>query len=477
VKKPRKPSSTVSPLFFSIAPEPIPETLTAMGGVPLLVRAFRGLGLPASVREQVEVKQRERGLDEVEMVESFVVLNAMGGECFDDFLRLREDAGLGEMLGHGIPSPDTARRFLYQFHEEGKIEAAKLGRAQGQIAYIPEENAALAGLGRVNHELVKELGRRCPDQRIATVDQDATIIESSNCAALRTYEGERGYQPMLAVWAEMNVVLADEFRDGNVPAMMDPLAVAKRSFAALPETVTTYYFRGDSACHECNLVDWLRDENRADGPHGPIGFAISARMSPALHEAIGKVAESAWNAYGNPHPEQIRECAEVDFVPGEKSEKKDTQPLRYLAIQIRDRQENLFADGSKVKHFAVVTNIDKWKPNRLIEWHREKAGTIEGVHDVLKNELAAGIMPTKYFGTNAAWLRLAVLTHNLLTALKRLALPAEYLTARPKRLRFLIFNTPGRLVHHARAIVLRLATTAERLAELLQAFTLLPLRV
>jgi hypothetical protein len=328
----------------------------------------------------------------------------------------------------------------------------------------------------VNQELVKELGRRCPDQRIATVDQDATIIESSNREALRTYEGERGYQPMLAVWAEMNVVLADEFRDGNVPAMMEPLNVAKRSFAALPETVTTYYFRGDSACHECNLVNWLRDENRVDGPRGPIGFAISARMNPALHEAIEKLGESAWEPYGKPHPELIRECAEVDFVPGEKSEKKDTQPLRYLAIRIRDRQENLFADGSKVKHFAVVTNIDKWKPSRLIEWHREKAGTIEGVHDVLKNELAAGIMPTKYFGTNAAWLRLAVLTYNLLTALKRLALPAEYLTARPKRLRFLIFNIPGKLVHHARSIVLRLATTAERLAEWLEAFSLLPLR-
>jgi hypothetical protein len=37
----------------------------------------------------------------------------------------------------------------------------------------------------VNHDLVKELGRRCPDQRIATVDQDATIIESSNREALR----------------------------------------------------------------------------------------------------------------------------------------------------------------------------------------------------------------------------------------------------------------------------------------------------
>ena len=54
---------------------------------------------------------------------------------------------------------------------------------------------------------------------------------------------------------------------------------------------------------------------------------------------------------------QIRESAEVSFVPGEKSEHKDTQPPRYIAIRIRRRQEDLFADGGKVKHFAVVTNI------------------------------------------------------------------------------------------------------------------------
>jgi hypothetical protein len=44
-------------------------------------------------------------------------------------------------------------------------------------------------------------------------------------------------------------------------------------------------------------------------------------------------------------------------VPGEKSEKKGAQPLRYVAIRIHPRQETLFADGSKVKHFAVVSNI------------------------------------------------------------------------------------------------------------------------
>ncbi len=477
MQKARKPSPTESPLLIEIDPEPLPEILTALGGVPLVVQTFRSLGLPLSVKQHVRVKQRARGYDEATMVESFVILNAVGGECFDDFQRLREDPGLSEMIGHGIPSPEAARQFLYQFHQEEKIEQAKRQRTGEEIAYIPEESEPLKGLGLVNRALVQELGRRCPDQRIATVDQDATIIESRKQEALRTYEGERGYQPMLAVWAETNLVLADEFRDGNVPAMMDPLTVAKKAFAALPETVTTYYYRGDSACHESGLINWLRDEDRPEGPRGRIGFAISARMSEALQKAIGKVEEEAWEAYGAPHAVEIRECAEVSFVPGEKSEHKDTQPLRYVAIRIRQRQGSLFADGSKVKHFAVVSNIREWKTNRLIEWHREKAGTIEAVHDVLKNELAAGVMPSKYFGTNAAWLRLAVLAHNALTALKRLALPAELLTARPKRLRFLIFNTPGRLVHHARRMVLRLATTAARLADWLEALKLLPLRV
>jgi hypothetical protein len=443
--------------------------------VPLVVRAFRSLGLPATIREQVHIKQRERGYDEATYVESFVVLNAAGGDCVDDLARLREDRALSQLLGHEIPSPRAALEFLYQFHDEEKIAAAKQRREPGEIAYIPEETAELQGLGWVNRALVQRLGERCPEQRIATVDQDATIIESRKQEALRTYEGERGYQPMLAVWAEMDVVLADEFRDGNVPAMMAPLTVAKRAFAALPETVERYYFRGDSACHENDLLNWLRDEKRTEGPQGFIGFAISARMTEALQEAILAVPEAEWKAYGEPHPNEMRECAEVPFVPSEKSEHKDSKPLRYVAIRITKKQGELFEDGLKVRRFAILSNIWDWPAARLIQWHREKAGTVEAVHDVVKNELAGGVLPSKYFGANAAWLRLVVIAHNVMTALKRLALPAELLDARPKRLRFLIFNIPGRVVHHARGVLLRLVTSCQRLADCIAAWKLLPL--
>ena len=129
--KPKKPSPTASPLLFEIDPEPITETLTAWGGVPLAVQAFRSLGLPASIERHVHIKQRERGYEEATMVESFVVLNALGGECLEDFTHLREDGGLKEMLGHEIPSPEAARRWC-RAYVHSRPQIADERRDQGQ---------------------------------------------------------------------------------------------------------------------------------------------------------------------------------------------------------------------------------------------------------------------------------------------------------------------------------------------------------
>ena len=70
-------------------------------------------------------------------------------------------------------------------------------------------------------------------------------------------------------------------------------------------------------------------------------------------------------------------------MPGEKTEKKDLQPLRYVAVRIRKRQGELFGDGSTTRHFPVVSNIEEGSAAKLLGWHREKAGSIERVHDIL----------------------------------------------------------------------------------------------
>jgi len=398
------------------------------------------------------------------MVESLVILHAVGGDTLEDLTHLREDAGLPEVVGHQLPSPEAARQFLYQCHDDRLIAAAQAAVPAGQVSYVPAETAALAGLGAVNRDVVQEVGRRCADQRIATIDLDATVIESHKREALVAHTGDRGYQPLAAVWAELDLVVADQFRDGNVAARYAPVPVAQAAFAALPATVSEYYFRGDSACYDHGLLRWLGDPARAGGPAGLIGFAVSAVLSEPLRAAITGLPAAAWQPYGVLDDEVLRSCADVVFVPEDLHAPKDARPLRYVAVRLERRQGTLFADGTAVKYFAVVTTLEDWAAPRLLEWHRDKAGTIEHVHHVLKNDLGAGVLPCGRFGANAVWFRLAVLTHNLLTALKRLALPPALLTARPKRLRFLILQTAGRLIHHARRTRLRLALRAERFA-------------
>jgi len=142
------------------------------------LRAARSPNVPGNVCRHLKLKQRQRGLKEASSVESFLVLNALGGDCLEDFEWLREDPGRKEMLGHEIPSPEAARKFLYPFHEAEKLEQVQGELPAGQVSYIPEESAPLRALAQVNQDLVRELARRCPDQNTATIDLDATVIES-----------------------------------------------------------------------------------------------------------------------------------------------------------------------------------------------------------------------------------------------------------------------------------------------------------
>jgi hypothetical protein len=469
----RSPAEGELPFEYDFE-HPAEEVLTAYAGVPLFVRAIRSFHVPDSVKQHLHLKQRQRGFDEATYVESFLVLNALGGECLDDFERLREDQGLAEMLGHELPSPEAARKFLYAFHEEERIEQAQAELPVGQVSYIPSESEPLRALAQVNQELVQEIGRRSADQKIATVDLDATLIESYKREAKPTYAGGKGYQPLLALWAEMDLALADEFRDGNVPAHVEPLPTTQRAFAALPESVVEFYFRGDSGCWDRALVNWLRDERRESGPQGLITFAISVRMTPNLKKHILRLSENLWKPYRE-DSDALSECADLlNYWPEEEDRPEGAGPLRYVAIRVRKRQGELFADGSEFRYFVVATNQWDWSAKKLLEWHREKAGSIEALHDVLKNELAAGVMPCGRFGANAAWLRLALLTHNVLSGLKRIALKPEWLEARPKRLRFHFFYSPGKLIHHARRLRARVGRKLTELTEWSEAWALLP---
>jgi len=431
-----------------------PKT-TPRAGLLSVAEQMRAMGLPAVVEEELGSTKGGSGFSDWEVVESFLLMLADGGECVEDLGVLRSDRAFVKLLGHEVPSAPVGKKFLYTFHDDARDkEVAK--QRELVPSYVPAETERLARLARVVRFVVAQAQRSRPEAR-ATLDQDATIIESSKRVAATAYTGERGYQPMVVVWAEQDLVVADEFRDGNVPARSEPLRVARQAFAALPADVEEVYYRGDSASYDHERLNWLREMVGDSGRPRAI-FAVSAVMSPEWRAATA--AAATWH----PDPKDPqRSWAEVDFVPSAPSVKKGRKPDRYLGIRIQPRQGELFADSSEVKYFAVVTNDFERDGQAILDWHRKKAGTVEQTHHVLKNELGAGVLPCERFGANAAWFRLNVLTYNLLSVLQRVALGEALERARPKRLRYLVFCVAATVLTHARQMILRVVGRLEDL--------------
>lgn len=455
-------------LPFVVQAVPEAADQTGRAGLTIVAEALRGFRVDDSVRRHVRTKERQRGFSEYEVVESVVMLLAAGGEHMEDMEFLREDTGLCRMMGRGFPSPDVVRDFLVASHDEELIRrAAKAAEEAGEKSYIAEENQVLQGLGRVNTDFVRAAAT--PERgTCATIDYDATVINSHKREAKYHYKGERGYQPPVAVWVEQDLVVADQFRDGNVPAGKDNLPVIQRAFAALPSWVTERKFRGDSACYEEAVLKWLAAEDRAGGPAGPIEFTVSADMTRELRSECKKVLEPTapgaadrprWAMLDETRADETVEWAEVEFTPGDWP--KTAAPLRYIALRFQGLQGRLYDDDQPLKYLAVVTN-SRAPGDQVVRWHWGKAGTIEHVHDETKNGLGAGTLPCGEFGANAAWFRLNVLTYNVLSMLRHRGLPPEFANAKVKRLRFLVFNALATLTTHARQMFARLGETFVR---------------
>ena len=425
--------------------------LTARAGLPLVLETMRALGVDELAAAELPPPRRRRGFAPEHKLEALVTLIAAGGDRVEDVRVLAEDRGLEQLLGAPWPSPDALLDFVGQFHDP----RCGADRPPAKKAWVPPESEGLRALEAINRELVARGADRSVPQ--ATIDHDGTIIEAHKRDATVAYEGTRGFQPLVAVWAEQQLVVADEFRDGNVAGGEDPLSSVERAFTNLPPWVVERRFRADTAAYYTPLLKYLVKEQ--------IGFAISADLTKELRACCTAVASERWARLEEREREQV-DVAEVEFTPGDWP--RAAWPLRYLALRFTPRQQELL-ESQGVRYHAVVSNRAELEAAEIVRWHRQKAGTIEHVHRVLKDELGAGVLPSARFGANAAWFRINALTFNVLTVLKRCALPERFRDARPKRLRYELFTLAGELVVHQSRLSVRVPVGDQRLQEIVEA--------
>ena len=377
-----------------------------------------------------------------------------------------------------MPSPSAVFRYLASFHDRGEEKERRAGKA-----FIPRANAHLGGLAKINEDLVASMQSRSP-QKTATLDMDATLVATLKAAALYGYEHFKAYQPLNTYWAEQGIVLHSEFRDGNVPAGYEQLRVLKEALTVLPEGVESVRLRSDTAGYQHDLLRYCeREENER---FGRIEFAISCDVTREFKKAVKQVAESEWQSiYREENGERVqtgREWAEVCFVPNKISHSKHGLEYRYLATREVLRQldlpgmeeqaelpfQILELNRQRYKIFGIVTNMD-WEGERLIVWQQERCGKSEEVHKVMKEDLAGGKLPSGDFGENAAWWWIMVLSLNLNVIMKRLVLGQAWVGKRMKAIRFGVICLPGRILSHARGLVIRLGKQCSAYRVLIEA--------
>ena len=481
------------PLPFEYQPEENSTGLTSFAGLPLFLDLMFVMGFAAIIRERLNVRPTQ-GWSDTQHIVSLVCLHLAGGDCVEDLNQLQADEGFCHILeqveGHGlrarersalsqrwrtgksrsVPSPDAASRFLEEFddpQESAKVEAG--------TAYVPVPNQHLEGLYDVLAETCRYAQLQNP-QTTATLDQDATLIETSKEEALYCYKKYKAYQPLNVFWFEQGLTLYSEFRDGNCPAAWRNLDVLQAALKRLPRGVNHVNTRMDTAGYDKRLLKYL-----AEGKNerfGVIDFAIGVDVMPEFKAAASEVREEDWHPIYFEDKEGNRwkteqEYAEVCYVPNWAGHKKGGPVYRFVAIRqplentlpgIEDDQASLpfptwsSNEGQRYKLFGVVTNIDAetMGGDELIRWHRQRCGDSEHVHSVLKSDLGAGQMPSGKFGANAAWWTIALIACNLHIIMQRLVFERQGLGQRLKTIRFRWLAVAGRVISHARKLIIRL---------------------
>ncbi len=478
-------------LPFQYEQEKTSTGMTALAGLPPYLDLAQVAGLSRSIERHVRLREEGQGWTDSQMVMSLVLLNLAGGESVDDLRVLEKDEGLCRGLRRAetpgrrrrerraterrwrmerrrsVPSPSAVFRYLSGFHDDEEED-----RRQAHTAFIPSANEALAGLGRVNGDLVAFVQSRMPHNQ-ATLDMDATLVETEKTEALYSYKKYKAYQPLTTYWAEADLILHSEFRDGNVPAGYQQLRVLKEALVHVPDSIGKVLMRSDTAGYQRELLKYCAEDDE-DKPFGVIEFAVGVDVTPEFKKAVAQVAEDDWQMLerevdGHKVPTD-QQWAEVCFVPNWIGHSKKNPDYRFIGIREPLRQKPLtgmeeqldlpfptmeLADKGWYKVFGVVTNRDL-AGDELIWWYRQRCGKSEEAHGVLKEDLAAGRLPSGRFGANAAWWGIAVLAFNLNSAMKQLALGTEWVSKRLKAVRFAIICLPGRVVRRARTLIIRL---------------------
>jgi len=407
-------------LILPIKLERSSERLTSLGGLVVLEELARALKVWKKVDGVLEGPKSGRGYQPHEFVQSLVWMLHAGGRRLEDLRELRAEHEVLERLGlEAVPDAGTVGDWL---------------RRQGVTG--------AEGIQQVSRELVAGCLAEEPEELI--LDVDATEIEAEKQEAAWTYHKVKGYMPVLGY--VNGVCVGQEFREGHESPGARILEFAQGCEAALPEG-KRIYFRSDSAAYQAAVINHYSQPGRS--------FTITADLDAAVKREIRNLPETAWQPYRTTEGVATeREIAEtVHTMNGTE------QAFRLIVLRWPNAQPSLF-EAERYRYHAVATNRDGVAS--AVIWQHNARGNCENWHKELKSGLGMEQMPCGEFEANAMYFGIGVLAYNLAQLLKRRALPESYRTATVATLRWTLYRLAGKLVRHARGLILRIKADREK---------------
>jgi hypothetical protein len=460
--------------------------LTANAGLVAVRELCDRLGVIEAIDAAVgPVKQRDRGFGAGELLAGIAAAQLAGEDFLVGLDRQRADQagqqltpvpGLSSTTAAGLARRVSAAQ--WQAVEHGV--ATVTGR---MLALLPAPRAAALAGGPV------------------TIDLDTTDVEvygAKKRGVAYNHQGQRAGRPHVATWAETETVLAADLGAGTDDPRASAPGLLRRALAGLPQRARDrgrVALRGDGGYFAGALARAAHDEH--------ISFAIGAKRIAPLWRLLAGIAEDAWHDAIDMDGAQVAVADyRPDWWPANTSlliRRVRLAPEQVSADPRSRRRRTLHPDqralpipelsraGAIYAYSFILTNLDVSAPGEAAaaeHWYRHRT-TIENIFRDSKHGAALRHLPSGYVKVNTAWMWGALLAasiaawlHQLTAVTRGQAILAGHGVRGGKAmiatLRRRLISVPGRLIRHARHLVLRLPPGHCLLPEILARLRELP---
>lgn len=416
------------------------EDLTAAGGIGNIVDLFCESPHFESFRASLPERRSNFSYDTAQF--GLAVLSSFwfDHECLDDAQEFDQDPGVETKLD-GVPSPRSIGDWLRDFGP-GNIDAMN------------------SFLTRQALSLRQKLAPSAP----ITIDMDSTshVQSGTKMEGLAYNYKDEWCLDSLVAFDELGLAYNMALRPGNTFSSVGAAPMIKQIFSKIkahPElSKVERYFRGDSAfCNESVVRACLNEAAK---------FTLTAHRNIGWEQELKDVSCQQWQAWeytakqtaealkkSKPLPKI--EVASFLYQPGWSENLRFTVVVKRTWVE--HAEDGLFKGQGYWEYYAVLTNISlfKFTPQSILEHHQARGNSENFIREA-KYGYDLKHFPCKKMMANHAYGLLGLVAHNFYRAMSLVDDPKR--PSFSKRLRRKLVFIPGKLINHARQLVMRIPT-------------------